>query len=564
MSTTSDQAPAGGWDAAVDELALLADSDAQACLRRAQVLLPLAQRLDATDARMRLGYHRAVAHHALGQDLPALEDAHRCEQLAVELDTLEWQSRALALQGLVHHDLGHVEDAVHLLNRAAQLRRDADDQAGTADVLTMLGTVYTAMPHFAPQAACVLHEARRLWLAADDPDRASIALSQLARTFVESGRRMQQDNPRGAAASGRQALTLAMQAVDEADSAGLSRTGIEARFTVAAAHELAGKPAAATAVLDAAEQMLNRFPAGGQQLTLHRARARLLLSMGRADEAVAEAATGMALSEALGRPGERVELLRVLALAHEACGDLRSALTAMHELHRLTVTLSDTVAERQAVLLGARLEIEQAERQVEAERRRALALAEHNARLTHEASHDALTGLPNRRELDRTLARRDPRCVALVDVDHFKRVNDTFSHRVGDQVLARVAATLLATVSDDGLVARYGGEEFALILADDEAAAAATCERARAAIAALTWPAPMGDERVTVSLGIASSHQHAEVAALLAAADAALYSAKRAGRNRVVLAGPTASTVPTLPSPRATNSSRDALVAGRG
>jgi diguanylate cyclase (GGDEF)-like protein len=536
-------APPTDWEAAVDEVALLADSDAGAGVRRAEDLIAEAVASRAGGAEMRLAYYAAVAHHALGEDRRALERAVRAEHLARERGALVWQSRALARQGLVHHDLGHTEDAVDLLTRAAELRREADDVAGTADVLTILGSVYTSMPHFAPQAAGVLTQARRLWLAAGDPDRASIALANLARTFVEASRRLAADNPRGARASARRALGLALEAVDAADAAGLARTAVDARLTAAVAHLLAGDADAAAGVLDAAAAMLARFPAAGLQLALHRIRAGMLLDAGLLPEAVAEARAGMTVCDALRRPAERTELLRVLADAHEALGDPVAALAALRELHELTVRLGDAQAERRAALLGARMEVEQAERQAEAERRRSEALEERNERLAHEAAHDGLTGLANRRTLDQQLdlwtAERGAFAVALLDIDHFKRVNDTYSHQVGDAVLVRVAAALQHALRRDDLAARYGGEEFALLLDGLTGSRIVdVCDRLRETVAALEWDDLMPGARLTVSIGVAERQPGEPVADLLTRTDAALYRAKAAGRDRVRVADP--------------------------
>jgi diguanylate cyclase (GGDEF)-like protein len=291
--------------------------------------------------------------------------------------------------------------------------------------------------------------------------------------------------------------------------------------------------------------MLARFPAAGLRLSLHRIRAGMLLDAGRLPEAVAEARAGMTVCDALRRPAERTELLRVLADAHEALGDPVAALAALRELHALTVRLGDAQAERRAALLGARMEVEQAERQAEAERRRSEALEERNARLAHEAAHDGLTGLANRRtldvQLDRWVAERGAFAVALLDIDHFKRVNDTYSHQVGDAVLVRVAAALQHALRRDDLAARYGGEEFAVLL--DGLSGNRTvdvCDRLRATIAGLAWDDLMPGARLTVSIGVAERHPGEPVSGLLSRADGALYRAKAAGRDRVRVADPAA------------------------
>jgi diguanylate cyclase (GGDEF)-like protein len=172
------------------------------------------------------------------------------------------------------------------------------------------------------------------------------------------------------------------------------------------------------------------------------------------------------------------------------------------------------------------------------------ALALTNARLLAQlhalAAADGLTGVANRRAFDARLAEEiaratrsgSPLSLVLFDVDHFKRLNDTYGHQTGDETLQRVAATLSSAARAADLVARYGGEEFVLLLPDtDLAAAGEAAERLRIALAAMP-----GQPQVTVSLGVASFPATSLGAGeLVAAADEALYAAKQAGRNRVML-----------------------------
>ena len=175
-------------------------------------------------------------------------------------------------------------------------------------------------------------------------------------------------------------------------------------------------------------------------------------------------------------------------------------------------------------------------------------LAEANEELARLSHQDGLTGLSNRRCFDDALRResRDatfgdaPLSLLMIDVDHFKSFNDTRGHQAGDECLRAVAALLGRERAAPGEVAaRYGGEEFAMILpGHDPAAAGARAERLRAAIEALRLPhagsatAPW----ITVSVGVATRGADGDDVSLIAAADAALYRAKRAGRNRVVAA----------------------------
>ena len=171
------------------------------------------------------------------------------------------------------------------------------------------------------------------------------------------------------------------------------------------------------------------------------------------------------------------------------------------------------------------------------------------------AATDGLTGLPNKRvvtdALKRTFAQatltKAPLALLLLDLDHFKQVNDQYGHAAGDQVLASVGAALRSVVRDRDFAGRNGGEEFAVLLPDtDIAAALDIAERIRATIAEVTVPGT--DVPVTVSVGVAGFPDHASTLERLdRLADAALYVAKRQGRNRVELAAVDAG--PDLPGP---------------
>jgi two-component system cell cycle response regulator len=172
---------------------------------------------------------------------------------------------------------------------------------------------------------------------------------------------------------------------------------------------------------------------------------------------------------------------------------------------------------------------------------RTLGLVEDARRL---AATDALTGLLNRRafteamerELARCLRHQLPLSLLLLDVDHFKRTNDTFGHTAGDRVLKEVAAQLLRSTRKSDLVARWGGEEFVVALPQTAAPGAAlAAERIRASIEACVISFLGQRVPVTASLGVASLAA-SSLDELIARADAAMYDAKRQGRNRVVLA----------------------------
>ena len=179
----------------------------------------------------------------------------------------------------------------------------------------------------------------------------------------------------------------------------------------------------------------------------------------------------------------------------------------------------------------------------------ALVMAAAVARLDEMATRDNLTGLRNRREFDRRLQEewsrsqrfQRPLAVMMIDLDHFKAINDTHGHLVGDAVLRHAAGVLESQIRQADCLARYGGDEFALILGEtDRRQAHATGLRLRAQLAAS--PCQVAGKSlglpIEVSGGVAAWPEDGPgLPDLVAAADAALYEAKRQGRNRVVSAG---------------------------
>lgn len=157
------------------------------------------------------------------------------------------------------------------------------------------------------------------------------------------------------------------------------------------------------------------------------------------------------------------------------------------------------------------------------------------------ARTDALTGLNNRRafvelaEVSLSYCQRNqlPVSTLILDIDHFKRINDSHGHSVGDQVLREVAQVLAGAIRRSDICARTGGEEFAVLLPDTPLAEAAkVAEKVRLAIAAHVTHSQGGEIRVTASCGVASGNESLD--ALLQQADAAMYQAKEAGRDRVI------------------------------
>jgi two-component system cell cycle response regulator len=269
-------------------------------------------------------------------------------------------------------------------------------------------------------------------------------------------------------------------------------------------------------------------------LTLAEVRRRL----GRLAEARQALDDCVARCDRHGLTAIRVRAREEQAELHAARGDHRAAFTEHKLFHQQLMELQSARRDARARAVQAMYETSEARRQ--SRRYRELSL------------RDPLTGLYNRRHIDEQLARllgpgsmpAASLSIALIDLDHFKRVNDTFGHDVGDAVLRRVADLLQAAVPADGaralggsFAARMGGEEFLLVLVDTPPGRAAVlAEDLRSTIAGRSWEDITGDLPVTASIGVTAVTGSADQtpAALLGRADALLYRAKEQGRDRVV------------------------------
>lgn len=253
---------------------------------------------------------------------------------------------------------------------------------------------------------------------------------------------------------------------------------------------------------------------------------RPLVDMARAADRIAAGERGVRMGDMGGRGDHRrvAELMQVSAAVDHMTRELlqrEEALVASRD------NLERTVHERTAELQASNAE-----------------LARANAVLDNLSRHDSLTKLPNRRAADERLVHelarhrrsQTPLTLMVVDIDHFKKINDTHGHGAGDEVLAEVARRMSVACRASDFVARMGGEEFLLILPDTDRRGGEALGRK-----VLEWVAamPVGPvARVTISVGLVSVVPQGEMAPgpLMEAADQALYRAKNAGRNRVEVA----------------------------
>lgn len=481
---------------------------------------------------------------------------HQAISMARSLGHVELEAGYLASLGSALSRISDFAGAIDCYERALALQSrpplsSQNHQRVQSRLLSSLGITLATMGM--PEKAIPMFEQARAYdLLAGEDYYAASSLCNGAEAHIDCAERLSRslsaEATAGIAALARDGLELAAQVVSDPVFLARDAVKLNARTIMVRARILLGDYAGAIEELDRIDHDLTGEAHGSFFRCDRRIlRARLLRLTGRTVDAMAELQ-----AEPLDDlpASDRVRVLEELVSAQEAAGDFAGALESFRQFHELTLRARDQATEQRGQVLNARLELERAQHKAEIERLRAEELTLRNEDLARQAIMDALTGLPNRRGLDAALAHRmgDGRsefaCV-LADIDHFKRINDRYSHLVGDEVLRRVGALIRQALRNGDVAARYGGEEFALLLDRlEERQAVEVCERLRSTIAAQPWGQIADGLAVTISLGVAMRRAGDSSEALLGRADRCLYAAKAAGRDRVAVVAPAESEPP--------------------
>lgn len=278
----------------------------------------------------------------------------------------------------------------------------------------------------------------------------------------------------------------------------------------------------------------------------------LQLRLGDLDRAQDSLNAALAAAEQQQANGTLAEAYRALADIHERRGDLAGALQHFKAFVRHYEGLLHDKADRASRAALVAFEVDRVKRERARYQRRNAELLElqrqletQNARLRELALRDPLTSLRNRRYLEDYLddalsrAERYGHTFSLIvlDIDHFKQINDTYSHTVGDDVLVAMARLLTGQLRHADIIARYGGEEFIIVLPETgPSQALVTAEKLRQAVENYPWHTLARGLAVTISCGVTAYNPGTSLEALLQLADRALYRAKGDGRNRVYAA----------------------------
>ena len=478
------------------------------------------------------GRGEAQALYCLGRNLYSqadypgvFETQHDALARFTALGDRSGEARVRNLLGITHQQLADYGLAMTCYDAALEGFRDAGDKRGEARVLSNLGNVeirlgnLAAALEFFDHALALRREVGDHEGAGFDLNNAAFGHVRLAQQYLKAGERGR------ARLEAEHAVRLLERALAIARSNGYQRLEAYCLQTLTEAYQAMERPEVALGMagrfLDLATG--DRWIEAYGLACLGEIRTR----MGEAEEGIVQLREACAVFESLGSRDEVARVQRVLAEALESRGDLAGALASLKRAGAIDEALRAEQTQLQARALAARRKLEQTAQ--EAERYRRLAM------------EDALTGLANRRQLDEKLEEwlaRTPDsnalAVAIADVDHFKGINDRFSHATGDAVLRRVGEILREHCRVGDLAGRYGGEEFVLVFRGmDMRSANEVCERVRRAVESCDWKAIEPQLRVTLSIGIATSASFATAQGLLDAADHWLYEAKHHGRNQV-------------------------------
>ncbi len=536
------RAAAGGYQASCDALeALLLTCPPSQPARRAAVLALLAHQ-----------YPR------LGKLTSSARCATEALTLAERLNDDSLRADALTSQCYVYAQLLMGREALESGMRALSAARRLADPVREAWALNRVAAAYCSLEN--PTQACAsVQQAMEIATLGDSQEVRFSCCNNLAYFWlrrVDEVKALGGDSPMLAAALAN-ARRTAERALDLAREAG-------SPFQVAVALSNLINALLAGDLLDDAMPLLNEFghiahDNGYRSLAIE-ADAQRAVFLGRKGSPLQAAQMLEALLHASSEPPPQLRrlLLRSLYETYKASAQYRQALASLEELVALDrqIARDNLVLQTEVILIRDQVEQAQARADsavADARRERARAahleteqqrLREHAMALDRAAHEDVLTGLHNRRHAEFALplliegARVAGQVisVAALDVDHFKKINDTHGHAVGDAVLQQLAQLLRHRLRSADLLARIGGEEFVAVLVGIAAPQAAEiCERLRLAVVEHDWAAITPGLVVRISVGIAggSPQQHLPGDTLLHRADRALYAAKRGGRNRV-------------------------------
>lgn len=531
----------------------------------------------------------AACHWLFASYDSALSDALEALRLFEEVKDEFGRAHAMNIVGNVHERLGNHAIALEFHRKSLQIREEIGDAEGVSTSLNNLGNVYSSFGEYASALNNYLESLRRyeeinnaigvsralnnigyIYTRLEDWEKALEHLRRALRLKQEIGDKQNEGlvlihvgnvhESRGDYANALEYYTRGLKITQDVGD----------RQNEAASLNDIGNVYQELSDYQKAVSYYTQSLQIAQAVGIKYYEVKALINLGAtltklhdAPQAVAHLRKALAISEEIKSNDLIYKAHQTLSAAYEATGDLAQALVHHKAFHRSReqVFSEDSANKIKSVVIQT--EVEKSQREAEIYRLRNVELAQafqdlHVANeqkselveqlkqqteiLDRQTKEDGLTGLCNRRHFDSELAQEFSRArrfkrdmtVVMADIDHFKQINDHFSHQTGDKVIKTVGNILRESCRMIDVVARYGGEEFVLLLIETPAPKAAIlCEKIRAAIEQHDWSAIDTELGVTISMGISDDLTVASPEAMLSMADAKLYEAKRGGRNQV-------------------------------
>ncbi len=341
-------------------------------------------------------------------------------------------------------------------------------------------------------------------------------------------------------------LSQAFQLADELASTDFKDIKAEIHEVIADVYMLRGELPNALLQVQKSLELIRPLNLSRMEMSMLVVLAMIETKMSQAQAALESLQKALVLGQQMGGKGLTAQVHQQFCLTYEALGDYQTALHHHRLFYEIDSEKKSALAATRASILMTRIRLEQSEMNAKLEHQRAEDLEILNRQLEALSRTDVLTGLANRRAFNETLAQMLEQAkrqelifsVAMLDLDHFKQINDTYTHLVGDAVLIQAAQILEQQRRASDVVARFGGEEFVMIffgVSGQDAFLA--CERIRLAFAQFDWRLAHPDLQtsevnLTISIGLCSQPQDTPEG-WLKQADIALYQAKASGRNQV-------------------------------
>ncbi|MFN4250381.1 diguanylate cyclase [Deinococcus sp.] len=499
--------------------------------------LGLAQRTSGFYCFMAGQYEEALTHLSQGMDIGIL-----CDNRALQADCANFTAA-------VYSNLQEYEKAADHLAVVLRIAREDHDRLREAHSLHNLSNLHYYNRDYT-KAMELAEECLGLYRSLDHVSGMAFALSMQATVAFDLGQ------PEQAAQAARAAMTYAEQA-------GSQEVGTIALATAGRATAQLGNVQEGIALLQRAIRDAQTHDLTLPQAEHHLELGRVLQNTGDFSGAREHYGHSLALAEPLAAKSIMMNTYLQLAELCAAEGRYQEAFDLYRRHHDVEREIHSLTAALKTRALMTQLEVERVKSEAQIYRLKTIELAsanealervnteksglvnmleEQSRLLERQLSEDGLTGLFNRRHVEGVLQHeflhgrvtQAPLCVAMADIDHFKQINDQFSHLVGDQVLRAVAALFQNAVRPTDSVGRYGGEEFLFVFPNTTTGQGQRiCERVRELVNTYDWSQIHPALTVSLSMGVATDPRVPNHERLVSLADEQLYRAKRSGRNQV-------------------------------